>query len=367
VSDLRPLEVRLAHPYITYDEIKAQPDAVERAIDLALDGGAPVVAAVARARHVFIAGTGASLRAARAGAWMLRTFSRGKIDATAVESFTFATYTLGLRPDDLLIAVSIEGATPSTVRAVDRASRSGMETVLLVGDMSKAISPVGHVLSTGFSAGRSLTGTASYTAAMASFAALGNDLADPAERLDLRPLPEAVRESLESEGIVHRLAATYTLATRAQGGTNAVFTGGGPNEVTAYAAQSSVMEMSHLPAGAVDIETALHGSLAAMNEHTLLVVIAPPGPAAERAMNLTRAASLLDMTPVVLVSEDNVDEFGDCHRVLLPTGVPEHLTPITSIVPLQLFAYYLALGQGVNPDLLRSDDPRYLEAYRSIS
>ena len=47
--------------------------------------------------------------------------------------------------------------------------------------------------------------------------------------------------------------------------------------------------------------------------------------------------------------------------LLLP-DVPEVLSPLPAVVPLQLFSYFLAVGRGSNPDLLRRDDERYRAA-----
>jgi glutamine---fructose-6-phosphate transaminase (isomerizing) len=43
-------------------------------------------------------------------------------------------------------------------------------------------------------------------------------------------------------------------------------------------------------------------------------------------------------------------------------GVPEPLSALTCLVPLQLFAYYLALARGTNPDSFRAEDPRFARA-----
>src|SRR5947209_15461643 len=73
-----PDDIRDRHPFHMHDEILGQPEAVERSIQLVVQHGAPVASVVARARRVFVLGSGTSLHAAKAGAWMLRSFSRGK-------------------------------------------------------------------------------------------------------------------------------------------------------------------------------------------------------------------------------------------------------------------------------------------------
>jgi glucosamine--fructose-6-phosphate aminotransferase (isomerizing) len=47
--------------------------------------------------------------------------------------------------------------------------------------------------------------------------------------------------------------------------------------------------------------------------------------------------------------------------------VPELLSPILAVVPLQLFTYHLALQRGVNPDTMRADQPAHGRARASLS
>jgi glutamine---fructose-6-phosphate transaminase (isomerizing) len=342
--------IRSAHPYHIYDDIMAQPSIVARSIELALEHGAPTVLAVARARRVFVLGTGTSLHAAQAGAFMLQTFSRGKIDARAVESFEFAAYARGLRPDDLAVAVSHSGETTATRTALERARRAGMDTVALTGFPDSSVARVAtHILPASETL-QPLAGFSGYASSLASFAALSNDLADPAERLDLRPLPDAVQDALVLSEVAHRIAATLLVAEQTADPPRIVVVGGGPNLPTALQAQLMLLVARYFHVSAYQLEYALHGPLAAMEPDALLIVIAPPGPSVERAIDLVRAAHSAGVTPVVLIGEEHVESFEDCHRALLPSGVPDVLSPLTAIVPLQFLAYFLAVGHGLNPD-----------------
>jgi glutamine---fructose-6-phosphate transaminase (isomerizing) len=48
-------------------------------------------------------------------------------------------------------------------------------------------------------------------------------------------------------------------------------------------------------------------------------------------------------------------------------AVPELLSPILAIVPLQLFTYHLAVQRGVNPDTMRADQPDHGRARALIA
>ena len=103
----------------------------------------------------------------------------------------------------------------------------------------------------------------------------------------------------------------------------------------------------------------LHGPWAALEASDVVVLIAPPGPSYERCLALGKAATEIGAPIVGLVEEGDREISALCaHTVTLPT-VPELLSPILAVVPLQLFTYHLPLQLGTNPDTMRSDQPAH--------
>lgn len=345
-----------------YEEIKEQPNEVRGALESAAEHGDGVARLVAGARRLFLIGSGTSLHAAEVAAWMFRSFSRGKIDARAMQAYEFATYFLGMRPDDVAIAVSHSGTSTMTRRALERARRTGAETVAVTGFPSSPVAELASiVLPTGYEQERSWAHTASYTATLTCLAAVANALAEPEERLDLSPLPEVLTEALQLEELTHRIAAGLLLAERSGTPARIVLVGGGPNAATAREGELKLLETSYVQASSFELEQMLHGPLAAVTPETLLLLIAAGGNSIDRAVELSRAVHQLGVTPVVLTGSDCADRFEYAHRLLLPE-VPEVLSPISAVVPLQLFSYFLAVGKGLNPDLIHRDDERYRAA-----
>lgn len=360
-SDLPPNR-RTQHPYHMYEEIKEQPAVARSALQSADEHGDAIGRLVAGARRLFLIGSGTSLHAAEVGAWMFRSFSRGKIDARAMQAYEFATYFPGVRPDDVVIAVSHAGTSTMTRRALERARRTGAETVAVTGFPGSPVAALAsRVLPTGYEQERSWAHTASYTATLACLAGVANALAEPEERLDLSPLPEVLTEALQLEELAHRIAAGLLLAERSGAPARIVLVGGGSNAATAREGELKLLETSYVQASSFELEQMLHGPLAAVSSETLLLMIAPEGNSADRAVELSRALHQLGVTPVVLTGSNSADRFEDAHRLLLP-DVPEVLSPIAAVVPLQLFSYFLAVGKGLDPDLIHRDDERYRAA-----
>lgn len=357
-----PSDVRDQHPYHMYDEIKSQPDAVAHSLELAAGAGRDVARSLTRARRVFLTGCGTSFHAALTAAWFFRSFTRGKLDARAIEAFDLATYLPGLRPDDVVIGISHSGGTPMTVEALSRGRRSGCETVVVTGfPESEAAKNARLVLPTGYAEERSWAHTVSYTSALTSLAAVANMLAEREERLDLAPLGDVMRAALDVEEIAHRIAAGVLLAERYREGGDIVLVGGGPHAATAREGELKLLETSYVHASAFSLEEMLHGPLAAVTPETLAILVVPSGRTTERAAALIRALRAIGAGSIAIVGEESAAAFEDTHRVVLPE-VPETIAPIPFIVPIQFFAYFLAVGKGMNPDLLHRDDERYLAA-----
>ena len=72
---------------------------------------------------------------------------------------------------------------------------------------------------------------------------------------------------------------------------------------------------------------------------------------------LTNAAAALG-APVWALSNRPNDSLIDAGARIFPLpDTPSYLTPIPSVVPLQLFTYHLALARGTHPDLFQQDIP----------
>ena len=82
----------------------------------------------------------------------------------------------------------------------------------------------------------------------------------------------------------------------------------------------------------------------------LVVVVAPPGPSRARCLTAARVAQSAGAAVLALCA-DGDGELGAlaAETIALP-DVEEHLSPIAAVVPLQLFAYHVALARGRNPD-----------------
>jgi D-beta-D-heptose 7-phosphate kinase/D-beta-D-heptose 1-phosphate adenosyltransferase len=153
-----------------------------------------------------------------------------------------------------------------------------------------------------------------------------------------------------------------------------IVTGTGPDYVSAREMALKVTEGARLAATAIELETVMHGHLAAATRWTGLVVIATEGARdglpAERLGRVLDAARALSMPAAALLDESTADSLHagltPAGRISLPHtgrvgGVAGAL--LAPLIPFQLVAERLARARGVDPDTIGREDEAQAAAH----
>ena len=346
-------QARTHHPFHMHDAILAQPEAFARTTERNVEAADRLAAEVAsRGGRLFVVGVGTSYHAARVGEHLMLAYG-GDVDVRAVHSFDFALYGPKLSPGDCVVGVSHRGNKRYTVEALARAREAGCLTAIVAGEGGGAAG-ADHVLTT-VGQERSAAHTVSYTGAVAALASLAVALgratgeSSLAEGYSIEGVPAALREALATEEEVASLAREHAGRRRIW------LAGGGPAAIAAEETALKIKETSYLQAEGMATETLIHGPLVCAQAEDLFVLIAPGGPARERTLEL---AGLVDEigAPCLMIGDAGTPEGT---RFITVPSVPEPFSALICGLPLQLFAYGLALSRGTNPDSFRTDDPNF--------
>jgi glutamine---fructose-6-phosphate transaminase (isomerizing) len=219
---------------------------------------------------------------------------------------------------DVLVLVSHEGGTPLTLEAAQ--AFAGPKWLVTGRSESRLGASCDEIVVATPALEESYCHTASYTCAVAALAALRGE--------DVSWLPDAVAAALAAEPLPVSSHERFLVA------------GAGRDWPTAQEAVLKLREGVHVAAEAHRLEELLHGHLAAVDETVRCFVLEGEGRAAGRAADATAALRALG-----------------CDVALMPT---RH--PVVDIVPFQRLTLDLADARGVDPDLLRRDDPRWQAA-----
>ena len=193
-----------------------------------------------------------------------------------------------------------------------------------------------------------------------------------AARLVRKPVDvQAVRAVLD---VTTDPRAAASVAAGLAGIDRLVIAGAGIDYVSAREMALKVSEGARLPASALELETVMHGHLAAATRWSGIVVMltadVPPGTTVARARRVLAAARALSMPAAAIVTDVLAGEIDPTDtpagRMVLPhtdrvPGVAASL--IGSAIPLQLLAERLARARGVDPDTLGREDPAQAAAH----
>jgi glucosamine--fructose-6-phosphate aminotransferase (isomerizing) len=343
-----------------HDAIYAQPGALRL---VARGQGDAIEAAALRLRgldHVLLTGVGTSWHAALVGELLFARLGGLGLKARAFHAFELASYWPEAVGRAGVIVLSHGGTRRYSREALKRVKAGGGTGVVITGKGPESPEEADWTLRT-VDQESSGAHTVSYTATLALLAKLACAAGGKAEiARSIDGIPDMLAFLLGQESW-EDMAARYG-EKRCYW-----FVGGGPNTATAWEAALKMSEASHAPAVGFNCEQFLHGAWAALERDDVVFVIAPPGPSHERCLAAARVAREVGAPVVVLAREDDREIAALASETIALPEVDELLSPILTIVPLQLFIYHAAVHRGVNPDLTRADDSAYGRARSSLS
>jgi len=340
-----------------YQTMHRQPDDVRRLLATGWEAAEEAAQRLAAARRVFTVGIGTSYHAALVGAWLLRAAGS---DSRAVSSFDFALYpeSVVVEKDDAVIVMAHSGVKTYSTRSLERAAAVGA-TRISVGSLTAVHEGSQQVLRT-VEREKSAAFTASHLAAMTVLAQVACRLAR-ARGLPIEAVVEAALARLpdQLDDVLARSVDILPIAHEAA--TSRVYAiGAGPNEATALEAVIKVREAAQGWIDGLPAEQFLHGPLIAVNSGDVAVVVNVPGAAAERVAEITRVLSAIGAR--VWLIGGPVEGVAEEATVFPLDEIPELVSPLLAVVPVQILAYHMAVVKGINPDLFRRDDPKYAAA-----
>lgn len=330
-------------------ELGESPDVVAALLDRAL---APVAAVARLVRErdidlVLIAARGTSDHAAVYAQYVLGA-RNGLPVALAAPSLTSVYGTPPRVRNALVVGISQSGRSPDVVAVLDDARRQGAVTVALTNDPASDLADAAaHLIELGAGPERAVAATKTYVAEVALLAMLSAAISgDAGSMAELRALPQVMRAALAVEDAVAELAARWAAEDRC------AVLARGFQYATAREWALKLKELAYVladPYSGADFE---HGPIALVEPGFPVLAVATAGPLLADMHALVRRLAAARARLLVLSDDPALREAGD--GIPVPTGVPEWLAPIVTILPAQLFAYHLALARGLDTEAPRT-------------
>ncbi|MEH1845766.1 MAG: glutamine--fructose-6-phosphate transaminase (isomerizing) [Nostoc sp.] len=316
--------------------------------------------------QIHIVACGTSWHAALIGKYLIEQLAGISTQVHYASEYRYAPSPL--TADTLIVGVTQSGETADTLAALtmEKERRQGKEPkyqARLLGITNRPESSLGqlvsHVISTLAGIEIGVAATKTFTAQLMAFYALALDLAarrqtlskDTLERIinGLRQIPKEIEATLESqerltEQLAHEFAETKDF----------IFVGRGINFPIALEGALKLKEISYIHAEGYPAGEMKHGPIALLDAKVPVVAIAIPGSVYEKVISNAQEAKARDSC-LIGVTPVKDGEAAEIFNDLLPVShVEELLSPILTVVPLQLLAYHIAARRGLDVDQPRN-------------
>jgi len=348
------------YPHYMLKEIFEQPTSLRNGLRLQEKYVDLLTTFLDRGKEVFLVSAGTSQHSCIAGSYIFSKIAR--LTTYPVVSSEFVERygsTVGI--DSIILAVSQSGETYDTLKAVDHA-RMRASTVLgltnTVGSTLTRVSRAYLIQQSGPEIGVAATKT--FTSQVLVFAQLAMRLAKLRGKLSQDELDEFEDNLHRIPDLVEAvLKNTYSkvkkIAVHEKDSRLFLFLGRGISSATAMEGRLKLLEITYIPSLAYPAGESKHGPISIVEKDTACVFVCPRG-----ETHVEIIGSIMEMkargAKIISICEEGdegikglSDEF-----IEMPRGIPELLSPIPYIVPMQLLAYEIAVLNGLDPDMPRN-------------
>ncbi len=259
----------------------------------------------------------------------------------------------------VVLAISQSGETADTLAAMEEGRRKGAllwSIVNAVGSQAMRIADGSISMQTGPEIG--VASTKAFTAPLVDQYLLAVHLADLRGVLDeksrrqlvadLRLIPDIVGRALAREPEVEKVAHTLKDVR------DCLYLGRGINMPIAYEGALKLKEISYVHAEGYPAGEMKHGPIALIDENMPVVAIAPRDPWYEKMVSQIQQAKARGGQVIAVATEGDELIPPMCDHVLWVPQCPWMLSPVVTVIPLQLLAYHIATIRGLDVDQPRN-------------
>ncbi len=346
-------------------EIHEQPDAVaETVADRIVDGRVELGDIgigddeLRDLRRVVIVACGTSYHAGMAGRYAIESWSRVPVEMDVASEFRYRDPVIDER--DLVIGISQSGETADTLAAMRLAREKGAKVLAVTNVMgSQATRDSDGVLFTraGLEIGVAATKTfVSQVAAMYLFALRLAQLrgALDADRVTelatgIKDLPQRIEELLAVvDEPVRAMAEHWSEAGFF------LYLGRHAGLAAALEGALKLKEISYVPTDAYPAGEMKHGPIALLDDRTPVVCVATDSPVLEKVLSNIAEVRARGAHVLAVATEGTTTVADHAEEVVYVPRTDPLLQPLLAVIPLQLLAYHIARGRGLNVDQPRN-------------
>lgn len=342
-------------PHTVYDCIRGRVSAESQ--DVIISGVQDHKDKFLNAKRIIFVACGTSWHASLIGGNLIEEFCRIPTKVEYASEFRYRNPVI--HKDDVVIAVSQSGETADTLAAIELAKKSGafvFGICNVIGSSVARQTDSGCYIHVGPEIG--VASTKAFTGQVTVMTMLALNIAKLKHTIEEKRFKEIIKGLLDMPKILEetlKMDATIAdLAKRFMYANNFMYLGRGYNYPTAMEGALKLKEISYIHAEGYPAAEMKHGPIALIDYAMPVVAIAVPDTIYEKVASNIEEIKSRKGTIIAVVSENDtrVAKMADfCIKVPI---VDECLMPLVVILPLQLFAYYVAVYKNCDVDQPRN-------------
>ena len=345
-------------------EMYEQPKAVRETFEKHLEGDEIIIEElnmtddeIKNLKKIHIVACGTAYHAGMAAKYVIEEMARISVELDMASEFRYRNPII--EPGALVIVISQSGETADTLQALRDSKEQGAKVLGIVNVVGSAIArEADSVLYTWAGPEIAVASTKAYSAQLIAlyllamkFAHVRGTVSEEEYKsllIDLRRLPEQIELLLGSKEKIQRFANRYIVAK------SIFFIGRGLDYSLSMEGSLKLKEISYLHSEAYAAGELKHGPISLIENGTLVMAALTQDNLYKKTVSnivevRARGAFVLALTNNTHTDiEDNAD-----YVIYIPT-TSHYFTNSLAIIPLQLFAYYIAVGKGCDVDKPRN-------------
>ncbi|MEE0515542.1 MAG: glutamine--fructose-6-phosphate transaminase (isomerizing) [Emergencia sp.] len=346
-------------------EIHEQPKAIRetltRRLDengrIKLDGISLTLEDLQKFNKIYIVACGTAYHAGLVGKYAIEKMARVPVEVDVASEFRYRDPFID--ENTLFIAISQSGETLDTLAALREAKRKGARILSIVNVVGSSVARESDdVFYTWAGPEIAVASTKAYTTQMVCLYLIALYMGELKGTIseayyqkmleELSQIPEKVERILDKSEEVEQLAKV--LYNRRQ----VFFIGRGLDSAVAYEGSLKLKEISYINSFAIAAGELKHGTIALMEPETIVLALATQDALFEKTFsNIVEVKAR--MAHVVSVAKEGQNQIErESNEVIYIPQCADEVSPLLTVIPLQLFAYYVAREKGEDIDKPRN-------------
>jgi len=342
-------------PKVIADALRGRMNAQEGWIKLG--GLDEYINRVNNAGRVLITACGTSWHSGLIGEYIIEDLARVPVEVEYASEFRYRNPII--HEDDVVLAISQSGETADTLAAIELAKERQALIYGICNVIGSSIARMSHAGSyTHAGPEIGVASTKAFTAQITILTLIALQLAKTkgtisASKLrqlliELENMPAKIEKTLQLDEQIREIAAIYKDAT------NFLYLGRGYNFPVALEGALKLKEISYIHAEGYPAAEMKHGPIALIDENMPVVFLATNVSAYEKIISNIQEVKARKGKVIAVVNEGDTHIRSLADHVIEVPATEEELSPMVTIVPLQLLSYHIAIMRGCNVDQPRN-------------